>query len=220
MILRRYRGFVLFALVLFVFSTGGLFASADDKTSVRRVGLTQINRQLLVTFSFRDAFPPKIQKQLSSGLKTGVLIQLTLERQGSTTPFAYWAQTVEITYDLWEDKYLIQREDDTGRRRASVTSKQTAIDLAAELSHVRLVDTSSLPEGVYRIRAKIETNPVSKEMLGKIRSWLVKSQSKSAQNSTPSNYFGSFVGALVDRRIGEADHTINFVSQWFKPGEP
>ncbi len=212
----------LLALVLavFVFAAGPVQTSADDKTQVRRVGLTQINSRLLVTFSFKDAFPPAILKQLSSGLKTGVLIQLSLEREGSTTPYAYWAGTVEITYDLWEDKYLILREDDTGRRRATVSSKQKAVELAAELSHIRLADTKSLPPGVYRIRAKIETNPVSKEMLEKIRSWLVKSQSKGAGSATPTNYFGSFVGALVDRRIGEADHTIDFVSQWFRPGEP
>jgi hypothetical protein len=215
----RFRP-TIFVIVFAALAAFSSLAPADDKTPVRRVGLTQINHELLVTFSFRDAFPQSIQNQLSSGLKTGILIQLTLERQGSTTPFAYWAGTVEITYDLWEDKYLVLREDNTGRRRASVASKQKAVDLAAELSHIRLIDTENLPPGVYRLRAKIETNPVSKEMLEKIRSWLVKSQTKSTANATPTNYFGSFVGALVDRRIGEADHTIDFVSQWFSLGEP
>ena len=195
-------------------------ARADDGTPVRRVGLVQINRQLLVSFSFRDAFPPLIRKQLTSGLKTTVLVQLFLERQGRRSPEAFWARTVELTYDLWEDKFLIFREDNAGRRRAVVSDKSRAVDLAAEISNVNLVDTSTLPPGVYRIRAKIETNPVSKEMLEKIRSWLVKSQGKSSQSPAPANYFGSFVGALVDRRIAEADHTVKFVSQWFNLGEP
>lgn len=195
-------------------------AGADDNTPVRRVGLTQINRQLLVSFSFRDAFPTAVQKQLASGLKNTVLVQLSLERKGSRAPTAYWARTVEITYDLWEDKFFIFREDNTGRRRAVASSRAQVVELSAKLSNVHLVDTSNLAPGIYRIRAKIETNPVSKEMLEKIRSWLVKSRSKGGQSAPSTNYFGSFVGALVDRRIAEADHTIDFVSQWFKLGEP
>jgi hypothetical protein len=196
------------------------YAFADDRTSMRRVGLTQINKQLLVSFSFRDAFPTSIQKKLNSGLKNTVLVQLALERQGSKTPLAFWARTVEVTYDLWEDKYLIFREDNSGRRRAVASSKTQAINLAAEIINAPLVNIEELPPGVYRIRAKIETNPVSKEMLEKIRSWLVKSQNKGSQSATPANYFGSFVGALVDRRIAESDHRVNFVSQWFKLGAP
>ena len=192
--------------------------TADKKITVRRVGLTQINRQLLVSFSFQDAFPPAIRKQLTSGLKTSLLVQLFLEQQGNKMPIAYWARTVEVTYDLWEEKFIIAREDNTGKRRATAASTEHAVKLAAEILNVHLLDTSNLPAGVYRIRAKIETNPVSKEMLEKIRSWLVKSQSKNTSSPAPSNYFGSFVGALVDRRISEADHTIDFVSQWFKLG--
>jgi len=193
---------------------------ADEHTPMRRVGLTQINKQLLVSFSFRDAFPASIQKKLNSGLKNTVLVQLSLEKQGSKTPVVFWARTVEITYDLWEDKYLISREDTAGRRRAVAASKAQAVNLAAEIVHAPLVNTDEIPPGVYRIRAKIETNPVSKEMLEKIRSWLVKSQNKSSQSAAPTNYFGSFVGALVDRRISESDHTVQFVSQWFKLGAP
>jgi hypothetical protein len=195
-------------------------ALADDKPATRRVGLTEINHQLLVSFSFQDAFPPSIQKKLNSGLKTTVLVQLSLERQGSKSSHAYWARTVEIAYDLWEDKYLILREDDTGRRRATASSKSRAVSMAAEIINAHLVNTKDIPSGVYRIRAKIETNPVSKEMLEKIRSWLVKSQNKSSQSAAPTNYFGSFVGALVDRRIAESDHTVEFVSQWFKLDTP
>lgn len=206
--------------LLLLFLSNPKIAFADDDPPVmRRVGLTEINHQLLVSFSFQDAFPPSIRKKLNSGLKTTVLVQLTLEKQGSKSARAYWARTVEVTYDLWEDKYLILREDNTGRRRASAASKSRAISMAAEIVNAHIVDTKDIPPGVYRIRAKIETNPVSKEMLEKIRSWLVKSQNKS-QSAAPTNYFGSFVGALVDRRIAESDHTVDFVSQWFKLGAP
>ena len=50
-----------------------------------------------------------------------------------------------------------------------------------------------------------------------IRRWL--SRPSGGQGSEArSNFFGSFVGIFVDRRIGEADKSVAFVSQWFQVG--
>jgi hypothetical protein len=190
--------------------------AATDGSAVRRVGVSTADRYLRITFGFRDAFTPAVIKKLSSGLTTNVLIQLRLERQGEPVPVAYFARTVEVTYDLWEEKFIVTREDASGRRRAGVTTRKRAIELAGVLFNAPLIDLGGIPADMYRVRARIETNPVSKEMVDKIRHWLAKSQASKGGAPAPSNYFGSFVGALVDRRISRADHQINFVSQWFR----
>ncbi len=219
MMIRRAMLRVFMLLLCIALSAAPNFAIANDKTSVRRIGLTQINKQLMASFTFRDAFPQSIQKQLNSGLKTSILVQISLEIQHSNNPISYWARTIEVTYDLWEEKYHVVREDPSGRSRAIATTKELAIKLASELNNTHIANVKSLPLNVYRLRVKIETNPVSKEMLKKIRYWLARSQGKGGTGSAPSNYFGSFVGSLVDARIGKADHSIEFVSQWFKLGE-
>jgi hypothetical protein len=187
-----------------------------DDLPVRRIGVSVADRHLRVTFGFRDAFTRSIAKKLSSGLTTSVVVQMTLEPQRSAAPVAYWAGTVEVTYDLWEERFIVIREDASGRRRASVKSKGHAIDLAGVLKSMPVANLRGISAGVYRIRVKIETNPVSKEMVEKIRHWLARSRATQSGSPAPSNYFGSFVGALVDRRISQADHQIDFVSQWFR----
>ena len=209
---------VCIALMTWAFAvmfTATTALSADDDLPTRRVGISSINDALLVSFSYRDAFTEKVKKKLTSGLTTSVVVQLTLEKKGDKNPMAFWARTVEVTYDLWEEKFFVVREDDTGRRRAKVSSKKDAIDLAGILHQVALGPLSDTNSGMYRIHVKVETNPVSKEMLETIRTWLARSRAKKSGSIASSNYFGSFVGALVDRRISQAEHTIEFVSQWF-----
>lgn len=186
---------------------------------LRRLGVSVTERHLLVTFSYRDAFTRPISKKLRSGLTTTVLVQLTLESQRNAAPITYWARNVEITYDLWEDEFIITREDAAGKRRTTVKSRAHALELAGTLIKEPVANLRGIPAGNYRIRARIETNPVSKEMVDKIRHWLVHSRAAKSGAPAPSNYFGSFVGALVDRRIGQADHQIDFISQWFYLGE-
>ncbi len=191
-----------------------------EELPVRKVGVAVSEQRLTVTFSHRDSFTSAVRKKLTSGLTTSVIVELSLERQGSKKLATYWARTVEITYDLWEDKFIVVREDSAERRRTVVSDKGKAVDLAGVLSKVPIASLKGLPLGIYRIRAKIETNPVSKEMVTKIRRWLARSRAAQTGVSGPANYFGSFVGALVDRRISQADHTIEFVSQWFRLGDP
>jgi hypothetical protein len=209
----RLSAAALLAAVLVVLAP---LRAISEKPHVRKVGVSVARDRLRVTFGFRDAFTPSVTKKLSSGLTTEVLVQLTLEQQGARAPAAYWAVTVEVTYDLWEEVFIITREDPAGRRRASVKTRGQAVDLAGALVNAPVAHLRNLSAGTYRIRARIETNPVSKEMVEKIRHWLAKSRATQGGSPAPSNYFGSFVGALVDRRISQADHQIDFVSQWFR----
>jgi hypothetical protein len=204
------------AIMLLLGMFFGVRASAEESMPLRRIGVNTRSGELVVSFSYRDAFTTKVKQKLNSGLTTSVVVQLTIERQGKKQPVSYWVRTVEVTYDLWEETFYVLREDNSGRRRAKVASKTDVIDLAGTMNLVPIVSLADLENGVFRIRAKIETNPVSKEMVQTIRSWLARSRAKKSGNLAPSNYFGSFVGALVDRRISQAEHTVEFVSQWFK----
>ena len=214
-------GHTVWALLLLVVLCAGFWSgdlSADDEIPTRRIGVQFLNDNLILTFSYRDAFTGAVKKKLTSGLKTSVVVQLTVERRGEKKPVAFWARAVEITYDLWEERFFVIRDDDTGRRRAKVSTKEAAMDLAGALEHVEVGPVSNLGGGQFRIHVKIETNPVSKEMVQTIRAWLARSRAKKSGSQAQTNYFGSFIGALVDRRISEAEHTIEFVSQWFQVG--
>ena len=210
------RALLLLLLVITLFVKPTEAGADEPPLPVRRIGLQKTDDSLYVTFSYRDAFTKEVHKKLSSGLTTSVVVQLTVERKGVKRPLMFWARTVEVTYDLWEEQFLVVREDDTGRKRAKVVSRREAIDLSGILKRTAIGRIPEMPPGLYRVHARIETNPVSREMVEKIRTWLASTRAKKRGNIATSNYFGSFVGALVDRQISQAEHVIEFVSQWFR----
>ena len=67
------------------------------------------------------------------------------------------------------------------------------------------------PGGSYFVTAMIEVNPISQEMLERIRRWV--SRPPGSSNATPGDsLFGSFVGLFV-ARIGQAERTLAFRTQ-------
>jgi hypothetical protein len=210
----RLAAIALFALVVALRPA----AAKDPKIAKRTVGISISDNQLTTSFSYRDAFTEKITEKLRSGLPTRIVVQISLEKNGQKKPVRYWARTVSVVYDLWAEVYIVTVEDDRGRRRAKIQTVEEVIDIAGKISHCRVADVSGLKPGSYRLRSLIEVNPVSKEMVDDIRRWLAKKPEGHGAGS--SNFFGSFVGIFVDRKIGKADFTSVFMSQDFLVGEP
>ncbi|MCU0663030.1 MAG: DUF4390 domain-containing protein [Myxococcota bacterium] len=174
---------------------------------------------LQVTCDYRDVFARKVQAKLSSGLPTRVVLALEL-RSSSGKTVAGWARSMEIVYDLWEERYQITIEDDRGRRRATVARVEEAMAVTGQLLRDRVIAVSPLPAGQYKLHVAVEINPVSRRMVENIRRWLARPPAGKSADSGQTNLFGSFVGTFVDRRIGQADHSVEFDSQWFQLGHP
>lgn len=216
-----YQIWVCFAatLLLVFLSLGPQARAQKDNAPTRNLGVHINKNHLETSFGFHDVFTSSIRQKLNSGLPTRVVLQMNLERQGVDTPVSYWVRTTSIVYDLWEESYIVTVEDSKGRRQAKAKTPSKAVALAATLSSCQVARVNGLPPGNYRLRTVIEVNPVSKEMIANIRRWLARPSSASSGPDSQSNFFGSFVGVFVDRRIGQADHSVTFVSQWFRLGE-
>ena len=207
---------VIIVLMAFAFPP---LAQADGKDPpTRQLGIALDDHSLEVSFTYKDAITPAIAQKLTSGLPTRIVLQINLERQGVGSPITYWVRTTSIVYDLWEESFIVTVEDGKGRRRAKAKKAEKAVELAATLLKSKVARVKGQPPGNYRLRTVIEVNPVSKEMVANIRRWLSRPSAGSSGSETQSNFFGSFVGVFVDRRIGQADHRITFVSQWFHLG--
>ncbi|MBW2532865.1 MAG: DUF4390 domain-containing protein [Deltaproteobacteria bacterium] len=185
----------------------------------RKLGIWIHGDELRASFSFRDVFSSEVQDKLDSGLPTKVMLQINVERHGEPDPVAYWARSTDIVYDLLEERYLVTVEDRRGRRRARASTMQEAMNLAAVLWHEPVADLEGMPAGRYRLHVLAEVNPVSKAMVRNIRRWLARPRAVQRDAEVQGNFFGSFVGIFVDRRIGQADRQVAFVSQWFEVGE-
>jgi len=185
------------------------------KTRKRKVGVHITKSDIRTTFSYKDVFSKKVREKLTSGLPTRMLVQVALQSKKKKKPVTYWARTIELVYDLWEEDFVITVEDNRGRRRTRVKTTDEAINVAGLLWRTPIAGVKGLEPGLYRIQFVAEANPVSKEMVENIRRWLSR-PSGGHGSEARSNFFGSFVGSFVDRNIGKADKTVSFVSQWFE----
>jgi hypothetical protein len=195
---------------------------ADDpevQFPTRRVGVHVSGDVLHVTFSYRDVFTPQVRKKMTSGLPTRLLVHCTVESE-KEKPITYWARSAEIVYDLWEEQFAIAVSDPAGKRRTRVGSLEQAVDAAGILWRAPVADTGEFKPGSYRLRAMVEVNPVSEEMVRNIQRWIARPKGVQGDNEARTNFFGAFVGRFVDRGIGQAERVIGFVSQPFDLGRP
>lgn len=188
----------------------------SDELPTRKIALTRMDSLLYASLDYRDVIDGSLQKKLTSGLPTRIVTQINLERHQKNKPLSYWARSVSIVYDLWEEVFVVTVEDPQGQRRTKVSTAEQAVGLACRVDRSAVAHLGELPEGVYRLRVSIEVNPVSKEMVEKIRHWLARPPG--GGEISQGSFFGSFVGIFVDRQIGQADRTSTFVSQWFRVG--
>ena len=207
----------LFAFGMATLMLLNVAVSVDQDQPYRRLGIHEDQKLLYVSFTMRDLFLKSVQDKLRCGLPTRVLLQAKLEKRGDKEPLAYTARTVEIVYDLWDEVFVVTTEDAFGRHQTRVKTEKEVLEAALVLNHEPFFSTAELAKGMYRLHVVAEVNPVSKEMIEEIRQWLAYPRA-TRHGESRTNFFGSFVGVFVDRKIGKADHSVGFVSQWFAAG--
>jgi hypothetical protein len=193
-------------------------AALGQKPVLRRMGIHVLGNQLTATFNYQDVFKKAIREKLKSGLPIRIVAQVFLEYQGK--PVAFWSRSTAIVYDLWEEAFIVTDEDSRGKRKAKVKSAAEAIGLASIMWRSPVADIRGLAPGVYRLNVNVEVNPVSKEMVEKIRGWLAQPAGGRNGVDAQTNFFGSFVSIFVDRHIGQADSSLSVFSQQFGLGKP
>jgi len=179
-------------------------------------------RLLYVQVSYRDVIDSTIRRKLSRGLPTTIVLTAAVYRPGRSQPVATTAQTCKITWHVWKEVYLVEitrpgvhRVDKTLtingvlRRCAEVRSKQVARRLLA-------ANSSQIPVGtpVY-LQAKVQVNPVSPEVLQKIKRWV--SRPTGTGTAAPGDaLFSTFTGLFL-QRIGEAERSLEFTTKTVVP---
>jgi hypothetical protein len=208
----RRRGFI--ALPLFLLTARS--ARAVD-LAVRTTGLTRRNGKLLISVGVPDIIQPSDTQRLSSGFATRVLIRVALFREGNREAVTTSYRLADIVYDLWEEKFRIQRSDARGviDQRDAATARE-AISLAADLIQFPIVDLGRLVPGEsYRMSFSTDLNPLSPDVVAELRRWLARPQGQ-GRLAPGDSFFGSFVSIFVNPHIEDSERRIQFVSQSFQ----
>jgi len=202
-------------------------ASADPEPPKTPAGLPQRAAQLAaekgvinISVSFRDVIDEEIARKLSSGLPTVVTMRGYVFREAGGDPVALTAKSCRVVYDLWDEVFRIQLAQPGGPTSAVAVNVEGVLRNCCEARKLPLVDRALLAASArYFVATLVEVNPVSQDMLDRIKRWVTRPSGSNAIGPSDS-LFGSFVGLFV-ARIGDADRKLAFRTQaWVPPPEP
>lgn len=217
---RRARGvrwLVLGAAVamLWVLLTPAPASAQAEPEVVQRVGRLewdQDRRLLYLGLGFRDVVDGGIRAKLSRGLPTTIVLTATIYRPGVRDPLATTAQTCRVTWHVWEEAYRIELTRPGSVQVRWTTTLEGVLRRCAEARRLLAGNASQIPEGVPLIvRGSIQVNPVSPEVLQKLRLWVMR-PSGTGTAAPGDALFSTFTGLFL-QRIGDAERDVRFITR-------
>ncbi|HVU00219.1 MAG TPA: DUF4390 domain-containing protein [Polyangiaceae bacterium] len=194
-------------------------ARADDPTPPRKATFTwdAAKKDLFVSVAFRDGLDEEIQRKLSRGLPTTIVFTGTLYRHGTTAPISTTVQTCKITWHVWDEAYRVDLTRPEGSRTRWTTTLEGVLRRCAEVSRLLVATSKEVSYGtpVY-LRARVSVNPVSQEILDKIKLW-VSRPARTGTAAPGDALFSTFTGLFM-QRVGEAERILELVTFEIVPG--
>jgi hypothetical protein len=176
-----------------------------------------IDRSLLyLNMSFRDVLDQGVRNKLSRGLPTTIVLTATLQRAGSGEPLSTTAQTCRVTWHVWEEAYHVEIIRPGSSLVRWTTTLEGVLRRCAEARRLLAGNASQIPQGVaLYARGSIQINPVSPEVLQKLKLWVMRPSSNGTV-APGDALFSTFAGLFL-QRIGEAEKEQRYQTRAFLP---
>jgi hypothetical protein len=191
-------------------------ARAEDPLPVRQATVAFDEKQTLrVSVAYRDVIDAATVAKLMGGLPTTIVMRAYVFRESGGAPLAAAFKTCRVIFDLWDEVYRIEiAQTGTSDVVTASPTLEGVLRRCAEADKLAVIGRSSLPaDANYYMAGIVEVNPVSRDMLERIKRW-VSRPSGTSTNAPGDALFGSFVGLFV-ARIGVADRQVAFRTQPF-----
>jgi hypothetical protein len=189
---------------------------AQDTPPVRQATIAFDEKQMLrVNVNYRDVVDGAVVAKLRGGLPTTIVMSAYVFRESGGPGLAATFKSCRVIFDLWNEVYNIELSQAGMPKEEHISPTLEGVLRRCTESDRLLVAPRSLlaPPGTYYLGAIVEVNPVSPEMLERIKRW-VSRPTDTSTNAPGDALFGSFVG-LFTVRPGRADRQISFRTQSF-----
>jgi len=170
---------------------------------------------LRVNVSYRDVVDSATVTKLRGGLPTTIVMTAYVFREGCGAGIVETYKSCWVIFDLWNEVYHIELSQSGASKEAYISATlEGVLRRCTESDRLDVAPRSILaPPGSYYLGAVVEVNPVSPEMLDRIKRWV--SRPADTTSAAPGDaLFGSFVG-LFAVRPGRADRQLSFRTQSF-----
>ena len=149
---------------------------AAAQLSERQVGVTFSEGRPRIDVSMSDfANDPEVYRKLQSGLPQTFVVRIYAYAGGSETPIAIAARSCRVVYDLWEERYRVQRSSEQGDETLNVRTLAEVTERCLVARRLPIGSTaewqSARGQRAY-FAALVEFNPVTPDTVQRIRRWL------------------------------------------------
>jgi hypothetical protein len=170
----------------------------------------------MASVSYRDVVDANIRKKLSRGLPTTIVMTATLHSPGSAKPISTTVQSCRITWHVWEEVYLVEITRPGRSHSEWTTTIEGVLRRCAEARRLLAADRSQIVPGIpLYMSATVQVNPVSPEILKKIKRWV--NRPTGTGTAAPGDaLFSTFTGLFL-QRIGEAERELEFSTKTVLP---
>lgn len=214
LMLRGARRAMLGSMLGLLVSASFALSPAMAQLSERRVGVTFSEGRPRVDVSMADfARDGEVRRKLESGLPQTFVVRVYAYTTESERPIAVAARSCRVVYDLWEERFRVQRASETGDETFIVRTLDEVTERCLIARRLPVGDAeawSSVQGQRAYFAALVEFNPVTPDTVQRIRRWLARPQRGRVDSDS---FFGSFVSLFVNRRIGDAERALRFRSQ-------
>lgn len=149
---------LVLALVLVL--AGVVGAAAQAGLAERRIGVEWHGGVPHVTFGVRDLADASVRRALASGLAKQMVVTIQSYRGRNQVPLATRVLSCRVTYDLWEEAFVVRR----GRRTEVARTVDAAIGLCLDVSRIPIgvaTDYASVRGDDVYFAIRAEFNPIS-----------------------------------------------------------
>lgn len=166
-----------------------------------------------VSFSAADFADSAVRTRLSRGLLSTIVMRMYAYGADGSTPIAVSVRSCQIIYDIWDARYAVDVRTESSERSTRLDAIESVIDTCLVADHVPIGSgaTWRAHHGEHvTFGVVVELNPVTPDMVQRIRGWLARPEGGAAPDEA---FFGSFVSLFVTaRQIGSAERTLRFQS--------
>lgn len=208
----------LLVLIAVIGRAGPASAQAEPPLTQRDAVLEwDTDKSLLyIDIGFRDVLDAGIRNKLSRGLPTTIVLTATIQRMGSGEPLSTTAQTCRVTWHVWEEAYHVEIIRPGASQVRWTTTLEGVLRRCAEARRLLAGDASQIPAGAaLYARGSIQINPVSPEVLQKLKRWVMRPSSTGT--AAPGDALFSTFAGLFLQRIGDAEREVRFQTRAQQP---
>jgi hypothetical protein len=124
-----------------------------------------------------------------------------------------------VTWHVWEEAWRVEITRPGGSETRWIATVEGVLRKCAEARGLLAADRSQVRTSApLYLRAKVQVDPLSPELLGKIKRW-VSRPTGTATAAPGDSLFSTFTGLFL-QRIGEAEAELKFVTKAVIPKRP